>query len=233
MRRRYSPRSTAQPRPAPRALAGLRLGRPRHAPFDELSDDVSRAFDDALERLRGAGVEIVAIEVPEAAEVDTVFLPMVPAELLAHLGADRVTANKDALDPMVQRRFEPAMQQSAERYITLRNRQRALCRIAEARMQGLDGWVTATSPDTAVRVADFNTVDTASAWVRRGLRNTRPANLFGQCAVSIPLPSAGGALPVGLQVICGAGRDAPLLSIAQGIENLSGVRHTPTSSAFA
>jgi aspartyl-tRNA(Asn)/glutamyl-tRNA(Gln) amidotransferase subunit A len=224
---------TARPRPAPRALAGLRLGRPRHAPFDDLADDVSRAVDAALERLRGAGVEIVAVDVPEAAEVDTVFLPMVPAELLAHLGADRIAAQKDVLDPMVQQRFEPATHQPADRYIALRDRQRALCRIAQARMQGLDGWVTATSPDTAVRIADFDTVDTASAWVRRGLRNTRPANLFGQCAVSIPLPSTGGALPVGLQVICGAGGDAALLSIAQGIENLLGRAPHADVSAFA
>ncbi|HEY7902064.1 MAG TPA: amidase [Casimicrobiaceae bacterium] len=223
---------TAQPLPAPRALAGLRLARPRHAPFDELSDDVSRAFDAALERLRGAGVEIVAIDVPEAAEVDDVFLPMVPAELLAHLGADRIATHKEVLDPMVQQRFEPAMHQSADRYIALRHRQRALCRIAEARMQRLDGWVTATSPDTAVRVADFDTVDTASAWVRRGLRNTRPANLFGQCAVSLPLPLPGAALPVGLQVIGGAGCDAPLLSIAQGIENLLGRAPHADTSAF-
>jgi Asp-tRNA(Asn)/Glu-tRNA(Gln) amidotransferase A subunit family amidase len=61
-----------------------------------------------------------------------------------------------------------------------------------------------------------------AAWNRRNTHNTRPANLFGQCGASLPLPEGPAALPIGLQVACRDGEDARLLAIAQGIETVLG-----------
>jgi len=50
------------------------------------------------------------------------------------------------------------------------------------------------------------------------LRNTRPASLTGHAAISIPIPTQGGGLPVGVQVI--AADDHRAFMVAQWIEDI-------------
>jgi aspartyl-tRNA(Asn)/glutamyl-tRNA(Gln) amidotransferase subunit A len=219
-------------RPVPRAwlLKGLRLGRPTNHYFEDLSPEVSAATEGALRVLGDAGVEIVPIEVPEAAEIDAVFGPMVSVELLATLGPERFVAAREILDPIVWNRAEPLLRYTAVEYLQRRRRQQALCRIARERMDGLDGWITPTTPDAPLPLADHRTPEKAAAWIRRGTRNTRPGNMFGQCGVSLPIPDSG--LPVGLQVMCGPGEDEKLLSISRALEGLLGHRARPDMTGF-
>jgi Asp-tRNA(Asn)/Glu-tRNA(Gln) amidotransferase A subunit family amidase len=77
-------------------------------------------------------------------------------------------------------------------------------------------------PSLPAPCAGFDSVEKVAAWNRRNTRNTRPANLFGQCGASLPLPEGPAALPIGLQVACRDGDDARLLAIAQGIEAVLG-----------
>lgn len=204
----------------PRSMRGLRLGRPVDHFFDEVSADVAKATERALDALAGAGVEVVPIRVPEADEIDAVFGPILSVELLATLGTERFVAAKRTLDPIVWNRAAPMLDYAAAKYARSLRRQRELCRIARERMRGLDGWIMPTTLDVALPVAEHRTPEAAAAWIRRGTHNTRPGNLFGQCAVSIPLAVSG--LPVGLQLACDGGEDATLLSIARGLESLLG-----------
>jgi len=185
---------------------------------------------EALRGLESAGVTTVPVEIPEAAEIDTIFAPIVSAELLATLGAERFASGKNTLDPIVWARGEPALRFLAVDYIRQRRRQAELCDIAAQRMKGLDGWVSATTLDVAVPVAEFQNAAKAAAWIRRSTHNTRPVNLFGQCAASIALPFPG--LPVGLQIVCSAGGDAELLGISQGIEATLGRRALADAGQF-
>ena len=214
----------------PRPLKGLRLGRPGAHFFDGLGRGVAAATERALRQLEAAGVVIVPIELPEAAEIDTIFAPIVAVELLATLGAERFASAKDTLDPIVWDRGAPALRFLAVDYVRQRRRQEVLYHVATERMLGLDAWISATSPDVVLPVGDFQDPAKAAAWIRRNTHNTRPINLFGQCAASIPLPGSG--LPVGLQVVCGAGRDSDLIGISQGIEALLGRRTLPAASEF-
>lgn len=218
-----------RPVPAPRPARGLRLGRPASHYFDNLGPEVASATQRALERLEDAGAEIVPIEVPEAAEVNDVFLPLVAVELIATVGAQRFKGAKDLLDPIVWSRGERMLEYPASDYVLRRRRQQALCRIAIERMRGLDGWITPTTPDVPLPRAQLETLEQAAAWTSRGTHNTRPGNMFGQCGVSIPIP--GTALPVGLQVMCRPGDDVALLSISQGVEQVLGL--PPESDMFA
>src|SRR6185437_1493177 len=171
----------SRPEPPRRALRGLRLGRPQRHYFEELAPDVSKATEEALAKLGEAGVEIVPIEVPETAEIDAVFGPVVTLELLAFLGRDRFLAAKDILDPIVWNRTVPLLDYRATDYLRARRRLDPLRRIARERMRGLDGWITPTTPDTPVPLEEHRTPEKAAAWIRRGTRNTRPGNMFGQC----------------------------------------------------
>ena len=207
---------SGEPLAAPRPPRGLRLGKPVNHYFDPLDPEVAAAMALALERLARSGAQIVPIEVPETAELADVFLPLVAVELLATLGAERFRKARELLDPIVWSRCERMLDYPAAEYVIRLRRHRALCRIAQQRMAGLDAWVTPTTPDVALPVASLDTLEKAAAWITRGTHCTRPGNLFGQCGVSIPLPVRG--LPVGLQLMCAGGDDAALLSIAQGVE---------------
>lgn len=213
---------TEQEAPRPRQLRGLRLGKPSNHFFDALDAEVSACMDNALMALEREGVEIVPVEIPEAAEIDTVFAHMVPAELIATLGKERVLTGADAIDPVARARMLPGLNLSAVEYIGLYRRHAALQRIAQERMHALDGWVSPTTPGVATPLSEFDTVDKAAAWNKRATHATRPGNLFGQCGVSIPIHMLGSSLPVGLQIMCSANDDASLLSIAQGIEQALG-----------
>ncbi len=208
------------PLPPPRSARGLRLGKPAGHYYEQLSPEVAEATDAALRTLSGAGVEIVPIEVPEAAEIDAVFGPLVSVELLATLGTERFVAARDVLDPVVWNRAQPVLGLPGVEYVRLRRRQEALERIARERMRGLDAWVVPTTPDVPLPLEEHRTAEKAAAWIRRGTRNTRPGNMFGQCGVSVPLPREG--LPVGLQFVCAPGEDARLLGLAQGVEDVLG-----------
>jgi aspartyl-tRNA(Asn)/glutamyl-tRNA(Gln) amidotransferase subunit A len=67
-------------------------------------------------------------------------------------------------------------------------------------------------------LASYGTLESALAWNRHALRNTRPGNVFDQCGVSLPLPHS--ALPVGLQILCPALADEKVLAIACAIETV-------------
>ena len=211
----FSTLSDVTPAP-PRPLRGLRLGKPVNHFFDHLAVEVASAMGSAFERLERAGVEMVPIEVPEAAEVANVFLPIVAVELVATLGAERLRDAEALLDPVVWSRAERFLDYPAAEYVIRLRRHQALCRIAAERMEGLDGWVTPTTPDVALPAASLDTLEKTAAWIARGTHATRPGNLFGQCGVSIPVP--GTALPVGLQLMGRPGDDAALLAISQAVE---------------
>lgn len=215
----------------PTPVKGLRLGRPTNHFFDGLSREVEEATGEALAKLASAGAQIVPVEVPEAGEIDPVFGPIVSIELLATLGRERFVAAREALDPIVWNRAQPMLDFPAVEYARLLARHRALIRIAAERMRGLDGWVTPTAPEVAPPLDDYRTPEKAAAWIRRHTHNTRPGNLFGQCAVSIALP--GTRLPVGLQVAAAPGDDAKLLAIAQGVEQVLGRRARIDASRLA
>ena len=79
--------------------------------------------------------------------------------------------------------------------------------------------ITPASPTIPLPVAECKTLEAATAWNRRTLRNTRPGNVFGQCGISLPIGSLGSPLPVGLQLLAAGGDDARLLAIARCVED--------------
>jgi aspartyl-tRNA(Asn)/glutamyl-tRNA(Gln) amidotransferase subunit A len=203
---------------APSPVKGLRLGRPRQLFYDDLDAPVSNAVESALRRLSQAGAHIVDIDAPEALEFESVFSRIVPIELIAILGRERVRAGLDILDPITRARLSTALDQTAIDYIEA---QRELARLRDAvseRMAGYDAWVTPTAPILPTPMAECATLEAALAWNRRALRNTRPGNVFDHCGASLPLAVAGSPLMAGLQLTAPPGNDARLLSIACALE---------------
>ena len=86
--------------------------------------------------------------------------------------------------------------------IALERRRAQLWRIAEDRMEGLDGWVTPTMAKVAPAVAEFDDLANAMKLTLAITQDTQPGSLLGQCGTSSPIHMYGSDLPVGLQVLC-------------------------------
>ena len=207
-----------------RPLAGLVFGRPNAHFFDDLEPDVARAIDAAERLIAGAGARIVAVTLPPVADVDAAFGAYLSAELVAHLGRERVTANLARMDPVVAARIAPGLTLAADAFIAMRTRFAAIAREARAAIDAVDAVLTPTCPRVAARVDAYATPDDAAAWSRQTLRFTRPGNLFGFCGVSLPVGHLAGSLPVGLQLLARGGADTELLAIAQAVEAVVGRR---------
>jgi aspartyl-tRNA(Asn)/glutamyl-tRNA(Gln) amidotransferase subunit A len=207
-----------------RRVDTLVLGRPDAYFFDDLEDDVARAFEAAQRQLVEAGAKVVPVTLPPLSELDAAFGGFVAAELVAYLGRERVTANLARMDPVVAARIAPGLSLCAEAFLAMRDRFGSLSRAAREAMRDVDALITPTCPRVAAPVDDYRDSDAAAAWSRQTLRLTRPANLFGMCGVSLPIGHLAGTLPVGLQVLARGGEDAKLLAIAETIESIVAAR---------
>jgi|GEM_PF-2742295 len=97
----------------------------------------------------------------------------------------------------------------------------------------LDAWVTPTTLTPAARISDLDAPDAALEAALAVTRNTQPGNYLDLCGVSIPLPTAEGELPVGLQLLCRPGDDRKLLMIAMTCEEILGSPRLADVSGFA
>jgi aspartyl-tRNA(Asn)/glutamyl-tRNA(Gln) amidotransferase subunit A len=207
-------------RQAPRAISTLCLAVPAQHALDNLEPAVAACFDEALKRLRHAGARIVTLDLPEASEIDAVFRCLVPVDLLAFLGRERMRLQWAQLDPVARQRLQAALEVPADDYVRMAARQKALEHLVHERSRGMDAWIMPTVPVLPHPIEDYTTVDEVAAWNRLASQNTRPCNLFNQCGISLPIHHLGAGLPVGLQLCASNGSDEALLQTAMGIENL-------------
>jgi aspartyl-tRNA(Asn)/glutamyl-tRNA(Gln) amidotransferase subunit A len=201
-----------------RPLDTLILGRPDAHFFDDLDADVARAVDAAENALRKAGARIVPVTLPPLTDLDAAFGGYLASELVAHLGAERVRANLERMDPVAAARIASGLTLEAHEFLTLQRRFATLSTHAQAAIAGVDAVLTPTCPRIPPGVDTMREPDKAAAWSRDALRFTRPGNLFGFCGISLPIGHLVGALPVGMQLLGRGGADAELLAIAATVE---------------
>jgi len=214
-------------------LRGVVLGRPADVFFDGLDDAVARCMELTLERIRDAGATIVEIIVSEAAECDDLYNTISRAECIATFGRSRFETIRHKLNPDVDARIAPGLAVTSDAYIRALRRREELRRIAKRRLACLDGWIAPTKKSVApICDGDHSKAD-YEVLAHSCSGPTRQASVFGLCAASLPVHQLGASLPVGLQLICPAGEDAKMLSIAVAIEDAVGPVGRPDLSGFA
>ena len=97
----------------------------------------------------------------------------------------------------------------------------ALVRAMDARLSDLDALVLPTTPIVAPAIAEVSSSEGFTAKNKNGLilRNPAIVNFFDLCAISLPLPRAGG-LPVGLMLVARNSHDRRLFRMAAAVERI-------------
>lgn len=190
-----------------------RVGIPRNFFFEDLHPEVATAVEAAIDELELMGCVVADVEI----RVDT-DRTLQAAEAYAVHG-ERVAASADLYDPETLRRVRTGENISHEQYQAALRELSNIRREVATIFESIDVLVTPTTPIPAPRVSDLTTnIDQLRPTELLLLRNTRPANVWGTPAISIPCGRTSEGLPIGLQIIGPTGHDARVLQLASAYE---------------
>jgi aspartyl-tRNA(Asn)/glutamyl-tRNA(Gln) amidotransferase subunit A len=191
----------------------LRVGVPRDYFFDDLHPEVASAVEHALSGIRDmvADVKNVRLEVPTDRTLQA-------AESYAYHAAC-VAKSPDLYQPETLRRIRTGEKVSALEYIDRRRELDAARRNIRAIFSDVDVLVTPTMPMPAPLIAELTaSPDALRPAELRLLRNTRPFNVWGLPAISLPCGFTQNGLPIGLQIAGPHWREDLVLSLAYAYE---------------
>ncbi len=199
----------------PIALAGLSFGIAEGLPLDRLDDTVAAGFVSAVAQLDRAGARVSHEAMPLFDDMLAVNAKggIGPSEACAAL-RDPMRRRAADIDPNVRVRIERGCAVSEADYADMMRERTRLIRAMDARLTPLDVLVMPTTSIVAPTIAEVADEKVFAARNAAVLRNTSIINFFDLCAISLPLPAARGALPVGLMLIARNGEDRRLLRIA-------------------
>jgi aspartyl-tRNA(Asn)/glutamyl-tRNA(Gln) amidotransferase subunit A len=191
----------------------LRVGVPRAHFFDDLDDEVRAAVERALVVIGTlvADVRDLHVEVSSDRTVQA-------AESFAY-HADHVARTPELYQPETLRRIRSGENISASEYIQRRRELDQERRRARDIFAHVDLLVTPTMPIPAPAIAGLKK---DSAALRPAeltlLRNTRPFNVWGLPAISVPCGFSKNGLPLGLQIAAPHWREDLVLRLAHAYE---------------
>ncbi|HXJ91025.1 MAG TPA: amidase [Candidatus Binatia bacterium] len=191
----------------------LRVGVPRDYFFDDLDPEVASAMEHALmgvERLV-ASTRDVKLEVPTDRKLQAV-------ESYAY-HAENIANSPELYQAETVRRIRTAEKITATDYIERRRELETARRRVRQVFADIDLLVTPTTPMPAPAIADL----TSNPEVLRPaevklLRNTRPFNVWGLPAISVPCGFTRSGLPIGMQIAGPHWREDLMLRLAYAYE---------------
>jgi aspartyl-tRNA(Asn)/glutamyl-tRNA(Gln) amidotransferase subunit A len=192
----------------------LRIGVPRAYFFDDLHVEVRAALEAALAVIGTLVAEMrdIHLDVPTDRSVQA-------AESFAY-HAEHVAHTPELYQPETLRRIRSGENISAAEYILRRRELDFERRQARDFFADVDVLVTPTMPIPAPAIADLKKDPEALRPAELILlRNTRPFNVWGLPAISVPCGFAKSGLPIGLQIAGPHRREDVVLRLAQAYES--------------
>jgi Asp-tRNA(Asn)/Glu-tRNA(Gln) amidotransferase A subunit family amidase len=190
-----------------------RIGVARNHFFADLDPEVAAAIERALGVLAGLGCELRDIALP-IIDDRTVFR----AESWAYHRA-LVERSPERYQAETLRRLRTSDGVSAADYIEKLHDLQRLRRGAAAMIGDVDLIVTPTVPIPAPSFAEIEArPDELRPRELVLLRNTRPFDIYGTPAISVPCGTTSAGLPIGLQIAGRIGADADVLRLAAAFE---------------
>ncbi|HZC22717.1 MAG TPA: amidase [Candidatus Binatia bacterium] len=205
-------------------LNTLRVGVPRTYFFDELDSEVASAVDHALRGIvtMVAGVREVKLEISTDRSVQA-------AESYA-VHSENVTKHSDSYQAETLRRIRTGENVSVAEYIQRQRELEEARRNIHAIFAEVDLLVTPTTPMAAPAIADLRANPEALRPAElKLLRNTRPFNVWGLPAISLPCGFTQSGLPIGLQIAGPPWREDLVLRLAHAYEQATAWHKRPVS----
>jgi len=238
--------ATSIPEPAPdltadikKGLRGLRIAIPRDLDTWELEDSVRDAAVGTVDILKDEGAETERVDLPGMETSIACYYILANAEASSNLARyDGVKyglrARSDSLIEMYEQTRGEGFGEEVKRRILLgtyvlsagyydayyskaQQVKALICDGFEKIFTRFDLIVLPTSPTPAFQIGEK--IDDPIAMYLSDIFTT-PANIAGLPAISIPAGVSPEGLPIGMQLIAGAGREATLLRGALGLEKV-------------
>jgi aspartyl-tRNA(Asn)/glutamyl-tRNA(Gln) amidotransferase subunit A len=197
----------------PEGVKSVRVGVVREYFFDELDAEVAAAMEQALRVIVSLGAEVkeVRVDVPTDRTLQA-------AESFAY-HAENVGRSPELYQAETVRRIRTGESVSAAEYIRCRRELERARRNIGAVFADVDVLVTPTMPMPAPAIADLRKDSGALRPAElRLLRNTRPFNVWGLPAISVPCGFTESGLPIGLQIAGAHWREDLVLRVAWAYE---------------
>jgi aspartyl-tRNA(Asn)/glutamyl-tRNA(Gln) amidotransferase subunit A len=191
----------------------VRVGVPRRYFYDDLDAEVASAVELALRGIQSLGAQLreVQLEVPTDRRLQM-------AEAYA-FHAENVAKSPELYLPETLRRIRAGEAVSAGEYIQRRRELAEARRSIRAAFADVDVLVTPTMPMPAPAIADLKAApDSLRPAELKLLRNTRPFNVWGVPAISVPCGFTSSGLPIGLQIAGPHWREDVVLRVAHAYE---------------
>jgi len=193
--------------------SAFRVGVPRGYFYNDLDSEVAAAIEHALRAIRGLVSEArdVQLDVPEDRTLQM-------AEAYA-FHAENAGKTPDLYQAETLRRILTGEQVSAAEYLRRRRDMDEARRNIRGVFADVDVLVTPTMPMPAPAIAELKAnPDQLRPAELRLLRNTRPFNVWGLPAISVPCGFTQGGLPIGLQIAGPHWREDVVLRLAWAYE---------------
>jgi aspartyl-tRNA(Asn)/glutamyl-tRNA(Gln) amidotransferase subunit A len=199
--------------PTAEGAKGLRVGVLREYFFEDLDAEVASAMEHALRGIQSLGAELrdVRLEVPTDRTLQM-------AESYA-VHAEAVVKSPELYQAETVRRIRSGEKVTAAEAIERRRALETARRNIGQVFANLDVLVTPTMPMPAPAIADLRADPGALRPAElRLLRNTRPFNVWGLPAISVPCGFTQSGLPVGMQIAGPHWREDLVLRLAHAYE---------------
>lgn len=200
----------------------LRVGIPRGFFFEDLHSEVEAAVEQAIDNLPCLGCIVTDLEI--RVDMDRTL------QAVEAYGVHRewVAQSAELYHPETLRRVRTGENISQDQAASARHELAHLREEIETVFHNVDLLVTPTTPIPAPRLSDLTcNLDQLRPTELVLLRNTRPANVWGTPAISVPCGRTPEGLPIGLQIIGPSGHDGRVLQLAFAFERLQNTKYLP------
>jgi aspartyl-tRNA(Asn)/glutamyl-tRNA(Gln) amidotransferase subunit A len=209
-----------RPELAPRVLRGLRFFAPVNHVRNDVDAVVGDAFTAALAAVRAAGAVVDELPLPAFARLATIQgKANITAAEAYGLHRAMLAADEARYDPEIAKRLLSGAAIDAGTYIDLLRVREAYIAEVAAQTDGYDALLWPTVAIVPPAISDLSDPESYGRINMLVLRNTSAVNALDGCAISLPMPAAGGA-PAGLMIVGRGGEDGRLLRIGAGVEAL-------------
>jgi aspartyl-tRNA(Asn)/glutamyl-tRNA(Gln) amidotransferase subunit A len=191
----------------------LRVGIPKKFFFEDLDEEVASAVNHAVSTLAALGAEIrdIDLSVPTDRTLQSAEAYAVHAEFVAR--------SPELYQPETLRRIRTGQDVSVDALFESRRELQRVRQDIASVFANLDLLVTPTTPLPAPAIAELKQhPDLLRPRELLLLRNTRPINVWGLPAISVPCGFSAAGLPIGLQIIGPHWGEALVLRVADAYE---------------